>query len=192
MLPLSEPRPQFRSQGTSRHTWCIHFTDIAQIGSQINSIALSGKAVTLAEPVGLYMNSFNTASLKLDVFGTTSHMELIPEGTFQWQRGDISKGQGLRLKVKIPTGVLGKGKNNKDRQLTVSDIYDTKTKYYIKYGSQLADYIHMGVSAVTIDSPVAEPQECMAEIDKKKHTPHLEKSVVMTQFKGVNGILWRR
>ena len=166
--------------------------DIDQIGSQINSIARDNKSVTVADPVALYINNFNTASLKLDVFGTTSHMEPVPKDTFQWQRGDISKNQGLRLKVKIPDGVLGQGKNNKDRQLTVSDIYDTKTKHHIQYGAQLADYITMGVSAVTIDSTNADAQDCVFSANQKKNAPQLAKSVVQTHFKGVNGILWRR
>ncbi|KAL8724855.1 MAG: hypothetical protein Q9166_007709 [cf. Caloplaca sp. 2 TL-2023] len=163
-----------------------------RIGSIINGFARGNKAITVAEPVALYMTQFNTSSLKLDVYGTTTHMELIPKGTFQWQRGDISKSQGLRLKVKIPDGILGQGSKNKDRQLTVSDIWDTKSKHYIRYGSQLADYITMGVSAVTINCPADEPKECIAQTSKKQHVPHLAKSTVMTHFRGVNGILWRR
>ena len=192
MLSVRKPRSQFRSQGTCLHLFQAPTELILQIGSQINSIARDNKAVSVADPVALYINDLNTASLKLDIFGTTTHMAPIPKGTFQWQRGDISKNQGLRLKVKIPDGVLGQGKNNKDQQLTVSDIYDTKTKHYIQYGAQLADYITMGISAVTIDSSNAEPQDCVFSANRAKGAPQLAKSVVQTHFKGVNGILWRR
>ena len=112
-------------------------------------------------------------------------MSPIPPETFQWQRGDISQNRGLRLKVRIPDGVL----NNKGQQLTVSDIYDTKTKQYIQYGAQLADYITMGVSAVTVEGENAEAKDCVFSADQAKG---LAKSVVQTKFKGVNGILWRR
>lgn len=85
----------------------------------------------------------------------------VPEGTFNWQRGDIDKNMGLRLQVKIPDGVLGSGPDNKGRQLTVSDIVDSKTGNNIMYGAQFADYITMTVKGVAIaGGKPADPLPC--------------------------------
>jgi hypothetical protein len=53
---------------------------------------------------------------------------------------------------------MGTG-DNAGRQLTVSDIFDNKTNMYIEYGGQIADYISMGVSAVTIKGENPAPPE---------------------------------
>lgn len=92
------------------------------------------------------MHDFDTGNFKLDPTGDSESLQDVPDGTFKFQRGDISKQQGLRLKIQIPAGVT----NEEGRQMTVSDIFDTKEEKYIVYGAQFADYITMGVHGVAI------------------------------------------
>ena len=61
---------------------------------------------------------------------------------------------GLRLQIKAPAGA----KADNGNLLTVSDIYDTNTSFYIRYGAQFADYIKMSVSAVVADGKAADPE----------------------------------
>jgi hypothetical protein len=121
-----------------------------QIGDGINNLARKGIKVSIANPIGIYMQSFNTATLKLDIQSNGVNMIAVPKGTFQWQRGDIQSSLGLRLKIKIPDGVVGTGPRNKGKQLLVSDIFDTKNGKYIEYGAQFSDYITMSVNGVGI------------------------------------------
>ena len=96
----------------------------------------------------------------LDPNGDGESLQKVPPGTFTFQRGDISKQQGLRLRIRIPDGVT----NTDGRQLTVSDIYDTKQDKHIEYGSQFADYITMGVHGVAITGGKPAPTEfCVGE-----------------------------
>lgn len=120
------------------------------IGDGVNSLARNGIAVSIANPVAIYIHSFNTANFQLDVQGTGENMIDVPTGTFRWQRGNIAKNMGLRLQVKIPDGVVGTGPGNKGQQLTVSDIVDTSNNQNILYGAQFADYITMTVKGVGI------------------------------------------
>lgn len=77
---------------------------------------------------------------------------------FHFQRGDIKKNQGLRFRVKVPEGRKGR----QEQQLTVSNIYDTKTNQHIRYGGQIADYVLMSVSASVIPkSTMADPIPCL-------------------------------
>lgn len=111
--------------------------------------------MSIADPVGLYIHSFDTTNFKLNPNGDGESLEDIPEGTFDFQRGDIAKQQGLRLRIQIPAGI----KNKEGRQLTVSDIYDTKLEKHIMFGAQFADYITMGVHGVAISGAHAAPPE---------------------------------
>jgi hypothetical protein len=129
-----------------------------KIGIGINNIAQEGNFISIADPIAIYMLEFNTANFQLDVDGTGQDLQPIPDGTFTWMRGDINKKMGLRLRVQIPKGTMGTG-DNAGRQLTVSDIFDNKTNMYIEYGGQIADYISMGVSAVTIKGENPAPPE---------------------------------
>ena len=115
----------------------------------------------VADPVALYIHSFDTSSFSLDTGGTTDpadpkNLIKIPPGVFNWQRGDITKNQGLRLQVTIPSTVTGKN----GQALNVSNIWDRSSKKHIKYGAQFTDHITMSVSAVTIPAPVANPVSC--------------------------------
>ena len=101
------------------------------------------------------MTNLDDGNLKLDRSGDTGSPEQVPPGTFTFQRGDISKQQGLRLRVQIPDGV----KTPDGRQLTVSDLYDTKKQRHIDYGAQIADYITMGVHGVVIPGVQVAPRE---------------------------------
>jgi hypothetical protein len=136
-----------------------------QIGSSINKLARGGNSISISDPVGIYIHSFATSTLQLDQKGTGGNdLVAIPDGTFTFTRGDISKNQGLRLKVKIPDGITGTGSKNNGKQLTVSDIYDTGSQKHIMYAAQLADYIKMTVAGVTISSStVADAQPCMCD-----------------------------
>ncbi|KAL6402246.1 hypothetical protein AUP68_14714 [Ilyonectria robusta] len=131
------------------------------IGSAINALARKGASVSIANPVALYIHHFSTSNFQLDVEGTGENMIDVPEGTFNWQRGDIDKNMGLRLQVKISDGVLGTGPDNKGRQLNVSDIVDSKTGTNIMYGAQFAEYITMTVKGVAIaGGKPADPLPC--------------------------------
>jgi hypothetical protein len=107
------------------------------------------------------MTKFDTGNLKLNRTGNTDALEPIPQGTFTFERGDITKQQGLRLKVQIPDGVT----TADGRQLTVSDIYDTRNQRPIDFGAQLADYITMGVHGVVIPGVQPAPKEFCLETD---------------------------
>jgi hypothetical protein len=101
------------------------------------------------------MISFDRGNFKLDRTGDFDALEPIPDGTFTFERGDIDKEQGLRLKIQIPDGVTAPN----GRQLTVSDIYDTKNQRHIDFGAQFADYITMGVHGVVIPGVQPAPRE---------------------------------
>lgn len=106
------------------------------------------------------MHAFDTSNFKLDPSGDGESLKDIPEGTFTFQRGDINKQQALRLKIQIPSGVT----DDEGRQLTVSDIFDTKEEKHIAYGAQFADYITMGVHGVAITGGSPAPAEvCVRE-----------------------------
>lgn len=118
----------------------------------VNNTARAKNSVSIADPVGLYMRSFNHAGFTLDdhPIGT------IP-GLIQWTRGDIDKKMGLRMTISIPPNY--KGPNGEKR--TVSDIYDTISGQNVLYAAQFTDYIQIGVSAVVIpDFPVAAAEPC--------------------------------
>ncbi|KIW87786.1 uncharacterized protein Z519_11760 [Cladophialophora bantiana CBS 173.52] len=132
-----------------------------RIGYGINQLASQGNAVSLKDPVAIYITDLDTGTLKLDRYGDTSRLEDIPEGTFTFQRGDITKQQGLRLRVQIPDGE----KAPDGRQLTVSDIYDTKTQRHIGFGAQIADYIKVGVHGVVIGGVQVAPREFCPSFD---------------------------
>ena len=115
----------------------------------------------VANPVALYINSFDTKQFLLDTGGTSGdpnpdNLKPVPPEVFKWQRGDITKKEGLRLQIQIPSGLKGKD----GTQLTVSNIWDKGRKRHIQYGAQFADYITMSVSAVAINSTVADPLPC--------------------------------
>ena len=107
------------------------------------------------------MNNVDFSGLQLDQSGQKDQSNLIqvPDSWYNWQRGDISKQMGLRLQIKAPAGA----KADNGDLLTVSDIYDTNTSFYIQYGAQFADHIEMSVSAVVADGTAAEPQSCPGE-----------------------------
>lgn len=134
------------------------------------------------------MTKLDTGNLKLDASGDAGSLEAIPDGSFTWQRGDIRLHQGLRLRVQIPDGVKGPD----GRQLTVSDIYDTKNQRHVNYGAQVADYITMGVHGVVIPHVAVAPREfcpsfSAAESSFEAMVPHL-KTVIAEQVSSHNRI----
>ncbi|KAF8544174.1 hypothetical protein BDD12DRAFT_724447 [Trichophaea hybrida] len=146
-----------------------------QIGSTINSISRAGNSISIADPVALYIQSFNTSTLLLQT-GPDTRIPL-PQGTVTYPRG--APPMCLRIQIKIPDGVKGAD----GTQLTLSDIFDTSTNENIQYGAQFADYITIGVSAVAIGNvKVASAQPCPCapapgqvaamEVEEKKHTPN--------------------
>ncbi|KAJ1323027.1 hypothetical protein MN608_11881 [Microdochium nivale] len=139
-----------------------------KIGIGINSLARSGKAVSIVDPVGIYFVEFASDSFQLDQDGTGNNLVPAPDGTFTWVRGDIDHNQGLRMHIQIPKGVTGTGDND-GRQLTVGDLVDTNNGQNVKFGAQFADYMKVGVSAVVKDAEkVAEPKGCPCEGVKPK------------------------
>ena len=125
----------------------------------VNTAAREGSKVSLKDPVGLYMHSFTKDQFKLPYDSTKQEYSVIgsdrkapPAGTFDFQRGDISKHMGLRLKIQIPDGVAITTENGTKRQANVSDLLDTNNNdENVKYGSHFAEYIQMHLYGVTID-----------------------------------------
>jgi hypothetical protein len=135
--------------------------------------------LTIAEPVALYIYSFDTRFALLDptlrvdstlIFVTRSNFQLdysgnqdgsdlrdVPDGVIRVTRGSLSANMGLRIEVSIPAGTKGTATN---AQLTVSDIYDNATSTFIHYGAQFADYIKMSVSVNTLKGQEAQAQDC--------------------------------
>lgn len=62
-------------------------------------------------------------------------VQAVPQSWYNWRRGDITKHMGLRLQIKAPASV----KADNGNLLTVSDISDPNTLFYIQYGAQFAD-----------------------------------------------------
>ncbi|KAK4224653.1 hypothetical protein QBC38DRAFT_485047 [Podospora fimiseda] len=144
-----------------------HRNSDPRIGDAINSLARQGNSVSIANPVGIYIHSFNTANFKLDIEGTGENMVDVPKGSFNLQRGNLDKNFGLRLQIKIPDGVVGTGPDNKGQQLTVSDIVDTSNNQNILYAAQFADYIQMTVKGVAIGGgKPADPLPCPVQTQK--------------------------
>ncbi|KAE8355651.1 hypothetical protein BDV28DRAFT_155258 [Aspergillus coremiiformis] len=135
------------------------------IGSTINSFARAGATLTVAEPVALYIRRFDTSPFVFDINSTSDNtppksedLKPIdkPEEVFHWQRGDISKKKGLRIKIEVPQGRKGKH----GQQLLVSNIYDKEKQVHIRYGAQFADYFTIGVSAAGKAGKPATAQDC--------------------------------
>jgi hypothetical protein len=115
------------------------------------------------------MNKFDTGTFKLDTSGLRDkdpdNFIPVPPSWFEFQRGDIKKKQGLRLRIRNNTGL--KTPDGK-RHLNVGDIFDKKTSVYVKYGAQFTDYITMGVAGVAIsDVKPADAVPCPCEAVKE-------------------------
>ncbi|KAJ0426752.1 hypothetical protein BJY00DRAFT_306747 [Aspergillus carlsbadensis] len=110
------------------------------IGTAINDLARQKHVIFIADPVGLYIHSFQGSVFKLDYHGSEGDeqdLRDLPAGTITWPRDDISQQQGLSLRIQVPDGVLG----NRQQQLA------------------FADYILMGVTGVvTNDTVTVDPQ----------------------------------
>lgn len=126
----------------------------------MNSYARQGYNVSIADPVALYINNWDTSTFKLDVSGsqTGSQLQAVPSSWYQVVRGDLSKQQGLRLRVSNMTGAKT---SDGSRLLTVSDIYDTANSTNVLYGAQFTDYIHMGVAGVVTNGKEAPSVPCV-------------------------------
>ncbi|EHL03007.1 hypothetical protein M7I_0978 [Glarea lozoyensis 74030] len=134
------------------------------IGSQINGLARQGNSLSISDPVALYMHKFDSGKFRLDASGNrdgdSDNMIPVPESWFEFQRGDIKKSQGLRLRIQNNTGLKT---NDGSRLLTVSDLFDKSKSVYVNYGAQFADYITMGVAGVVIPGgKPSEPMSCPA------------------------------
>jgi hypothetical protein len=98
----------------------------------------------------LYFHAVDFASFRLDRTGLrrgdVEDMEPVPPDVFTYPRGNIDECHGLHIKVKIPPGNRA---TKVDRELNVSDLFDINNGgQYVRYGSQFADYIFMGVSGI--------------------------------------------
>ena len=113
------------------------------------------------------MNRVDFSGLQLDPSGKKDQKKLVPvpASWYTWQRGNIKKHMGLRLQIKAPAGATA----DNGEPLTVSDIYDTNTSFYIQYGAQFADHIMMGVSAVVAEGKAADPQVCPTAGGEQPH-----------------------
>lgn len=119
------------------------------IGITVNNAARGGNSLSIADPVGLYIKSFDANSFTLDGQPISEI-----DGLIKWTRGDIKEGMGLRFTISIPADYKGKSKY-------VSDIYDSNAGQTVYFAAQFADYIQIGVGAVVIpDYPVAQAENC--------------------------------
>jgi len=129
-----------------------------QIGGTINQAARKGNTLSIADPVALYMQSFDTSNLFLDTSGNRdgTAQDPIPSSWIELQRGsNLGKKvpMGLRLRIRNNTGAKTA---DGSRLLDVSDIWDDSTQNNIRYAAQFADHIKMGVAGV-LGSKIAQP-----------------------------------
>lgn len=155
--PYRNSDPTVSAPLPSVENTCI-YKPFLQIGSLINALARQGISLSIADPVALYINKFDTGSFKLDTSGAqdgdSDNFIPVPTSWFEFQRGDIKKKQGLRLRIQNNTG---QKTNDGSRLLTVSDIYDKSKSVFINYGAQFADYVTMGVAGVAIEGDKPSP-----------------------------------
>jgi hypothetical protein len=105
------------------------------IGAGVNALARDGRRITLANPVGLYMASFDGNGLTLNGQQAGGFFKVV-RGAFPF---------GLRAVYELPPNYAAQG-------LTVSDVKIGSTP--IKFGGQLAERITMhlvGVASVAQD-----------------------------------------
>lgn len=113
------------------------------IGGTVNALARQGASITLANPVGLYIDSLNTT-------GWTT-----PDGTPAssfWSIVRGSAGSGLRAKFEVPAS----------KNYTVSDIKIAGVP--IQFGGQIAEHIQMKLTGVAcrVGASHNSPKNCIA------------------------------
>lgn len=130
--------------------------DMIQIGSEINKLARDGYKISIADPVAIYISSFDEKAFKLNKQDESQDLVELPRGTIRYERG--SKGSYVRIRIQVPDGVTG----TQGQQLTVSDIVDTSNGQNIEYGAQFADHVTMCVRGVVAPPPrqAADPKPC--------------------------------
>jgi hypothetical protein len=101
------------------------------IGFAVNRLAQAGRMITLANPVGLYIQSFNEAGLRLPDGSPAT-------GCFNILRGKA--GATLRAEFRLPAAATAKG-------FTVSDVTIAGVK--LEFGGQLAELVTMSLSAAS-------------------------------------------
>jgi hypothetical protein len=100
------------------------------IGAAVNGLARQGRMITLANPVGLYIASFDGSGFRLPD-------DSAADGFFQILRGKT--GQALRAVYQLPQNLASAG-------LTVSDVKIGGTP--IEFGGQIAQRITMKLTGV--------------------------------------------
>lgn len=139
---LTESVPLTQCAGFGNH---LRNSDPA-IGAAVNGFARDGRMITLADPVGLYMKSFDGTKLTID--GQPAG------GFFSVVRGSLPF--GLRAIYRLPQQLAALGK-------TVSDVKIGGNP--LQYGGQLAELITMhliGVASKDRDVANSPIQECSA------------------------------
>ncbi len=101
-----------------------------KIGFEINQLARAGLAITLADPVGLYMVAFDDAGWQMSGGRPASGFMKIVRG---------QAGQAIRATYELPAPLKAQG-------LTVSDVTIGGTP--IAFGGQIAEHITMGIKGV--------------------------------------------
>ncbi|KAF8453890.1 hypothetical protein BDZ91DRAFT_853127 [Kalaharituber pfeilii] len=138
------------------------------IGNNINTLARDGSHLTIKDPVGIYIRSFDLRNLKLAMdskqkemisLSDTDDIVTFPRGALPKRSTDYPG--AMRIHISVPRTEKYKSKDpGVDRYLTVSDIWDTSKRTYIEYGAQFADYIMMGVTGVANSGDAAKAQNC--------------------------------
>jgi len=126
------------------------------IGFAVNSTCREKNALTIADPVALYINKFDLDSFTLKLSDTNFVPLSDPslKGVVTFPRGDLP--HGLRMVIQIPPNI----KSDAGKPLTVSDIYDSDENP-IQFASQFALGVTMGVSVVTLgDFAVSDNERC--------------------------------
>jgi len=127
------------------------------IGAAVNSLARQGRMITLANPVGLYIGSFDGAGFHLPDGSSAS-------GFFQILRGQ--PGRTLRAVYKLPDNLAATG-------LTVSDVKINGTA--IEFGGQIAQRITMQLTGIaSVDQSIHNPLlDCGSVAQVNAAAPHL-------------------
>lgn len=115
-----------------------------QIAEAVNSLVRAGSAVSVADPVGLYIDEFLSAGLQTPDGGDAAEF---------WTLADRGDGEHtMRATFAVPP----------ERGYSVSDI--TSSGKPLRFGGQLADRVRVRVAALSLPSDAEAPEEpCVGE-----------------------------
>jgi hypothetical protein len=136
-----------------------------RIGDRVNRHIRNGRAVSLRNPVGIYMADFKDTEITRPNPAGAQHPRLAASGYWNFVRGtppraDVeNSGLVLRAVFEVPQGVVGAD----GHQLTVSDLMINNQP--IQFGGQLAELITMKFVALATQATTFQPtpRDCRAK-----------------------------